>query len=104
MAQKKIEEEFGFFIREGREKGMFRNDIPDENLILMYTVLVENIVRPEVLAKAPLSPAQMCQALVKVFFEGVMTTYLEEWNGHKKGRHLFRQIGGPPLALSMPQP
>ncbi|MBK7988196.1 MAG: TetR/AcrR family transcriptional regulator [Ignavibacteria bacterium] len=101
--RKKIEEEFGFFIREGREKGMFRNDIPDEVLILMYTVLVENIVRPEVLAKAPLSPAQMCQALVKVFFEGVMTTVGRmEWS--QKGQHLFRQIGGPPLALSMPQP
>ena len=78
-----------------------RNDIPDEVLILMYTVLVENIVRPEVLAKAPLSPSQMYQALVKVFFEGVMTTVGRmEWS--HKGQHLFRQIGGPPLALSMP--
>lgn len=99
--KKKVEEEFGYFIREGREKGIFRNDIPDEVLILMYTVLVENIVRPEVLAKAPLSPSQMYQALVEVFFEGVMTTVGRmEWS--HKGQHLFRQIGGPPLALSMP--
>lgn len=99
--RKKVEEELGVFIREGREKGMFRNDIPDEVLVMMYSVLVENIVRPDVLAKAPLSPAQMYQALVKVFFEGIMTTVGRmEWA--QKGQNLFRQFGGPPLALSMP--
>lgn len=99
--KKKVEEEFGYFIREGREKGMFRNDIPDEVLIMMYSVLVENLVRPEILSKSPLSPAQMYQALVKVFFEGIMTTVGRmEWA--QKGQNLFRQFGGPPLALSMP--
>ena len=71
--KKNIYENFGCLIREGRQKGMFRDDIDEHLLLLIYMNIVENIVNPEILSQLPLTATQAYEAVVKVVFEGILS-------------------------------
>jgi AcrR family transcriptional regulator len=71
--KKNIYENFGSLIREGRQKGMFRADIDEHLLLLIYMNIVENIVNPEILSQLPLTATQAYEAVVKVVFEGILS-------------------------------
>jgi AcrR family transcriptional regulator len=71
--KKNIYQYFGSLIREGRQKGMFRDDIDEHLLILIYMNIVENIVNPEILSQLPLTATQAYEAVMKVVFEGILT-------------------------------
>lgn len=70
---KKIYENFGSLIREGRNKGIFRDDIDEHLVMLIYANVVEHIINPETLSQLPLTATQVYESIIKVIFEGIMT-------------------------------
>ncbi len=70
---KNILRNFGNMLNEGIRKGTFRSDINQQLLMLMYTNTVQNILNPEVLSQHPFSVSDAFEAIVKVFFEGILT-------------------------------
>lgn len=69
----KMYKNFGSLIREGRQKGIFRTDVDEHLVMLIYTNIVENIINPEILSQLPLTTSQVYEAVVKVVFEGILT-------------------------------
>ncbi len=70
---KRIYESFGSLIREGRQKGIFREDIDENLVILMYADVVEHLINPQVLSDLPFTASQLYETVIKVIFEGIMT-------------------------------
>jgi len=70
---KSIYVNFGKLMREGRQKGMFRSDIDEQLVLLIYSNIVENTINPEILSQLPLSATQVYEAIVKVVFEGILS-------------------------------
>lgn len=64
---------FGNLLNEGVRRGAFRTDINQQLLMLMYSNTVQNIMNPEVLSQHPFSASDAFEAIIKVFFEGILT-------------------------------
>lgn len=64
---------FGSLLKEGVEKGIFRNDIDRELIMLIYNNIIQNIIKPEVLTHIPYTAAQVFETIVKIIFEGILT-------------------------------
>lgn len=71
--RKKISESLGSILREGIQSGSFRSHLSVELITLMYLTVVENLFRPDVFAQISMTPSQMYIAVMRVFFEGIMT-------------------------------
>lgn len=63
---------FGNFLKEGIEKGVFRSDLNTEGVVTMYLTLIEGMFRSEVLSKLPLTPAQVYVMIAKILTEGMI--------------------------------
>ncbi|MBI3260518.1 MAG: TetR/AcrR family transcriptional regulator [Ignavibacteriae bacterium] len=63
---------FGNFLKEGMEKGVFRTDLNTEGVVTMYLTLIEGMFRSEVLSKLPLTPSQVYVMIAKVLTEGMI--------------------------------
>ncbi len=59
--------------RKGIEQNVFRNDIGQEIVILMYTSAIQSIMNPETLSQLPISGNQAIEAIFKILFEGILT-------------------------------
>lgn len=70
---KRIYEDFGKLLHEGRERGMFRKDVNEHLVLLIYSNVIRNIVSPETLSQLPLTALQVYETIVKVIFEGILT-------------------------------
>jgi AcrR family transcriptional regulator len=71
--QERIQEDFGNLLKEGMRKGMFRNDIDEQLILLIYSNAIQTIINPEMLMHLPFSAAQVFEAIVKVIYEGILT-------------------------------
>jgi hypothetical protein len=71
--KKKAWEKFSILVDEGIKQRLFRNDINEQIVVLMYVFSLQNLVTPEVLAQVPLSADQIYKTLIKVIFEGILT-------------------------------
>lgn len=71
--QERIHKDFGNLLREGMQKGMFRNDIDEQLILLIYSNAVQTIITPEILMHLPFTAAQVFEAIVKVLYEGILT-------------------------------
>lgn len=71
--QERINKDFGNLLREGMQKGMFRSDIDEQLILLIYSNAVQTIINPETLMNLPFSAAQLFEAIVKVIYEGILT-------------------------------
>lgn len=69
----KIQRDFGTLLKEGIDKGVFRNDIDRELVLLIYTHSIQDIINPEILSRIPFTAAQVFDAIIKVIFEGILT-------------------------------
>lgn len=65
---------FGELLSEGIRKGIFRNDIDRDLVLLIYSNAIENIINPEMLTRIPFTAAQVFDTIVKVIFEGILTS------------------------------
>lgn len=59
--------------KKGVENNVFRSDIVQEIVILMYTSSIQSIMNPETLSQLPISANQAIEAIFKVLFEGILT-------------------------------
>lgn len=75
-------------IRQGVEQGIFRNDVNEEVLVVMYTTLMQTMMTPETLRRLPLSTSDLYDAMMKVLFGGVFTN-----EGREK--YLSQSLGKP---------
>lgn len=64
---------FSNLVAEGVSKGVFRQDVNRQLLVLMYANLVQSIVNPEALAQLPLSASQAFEGIVSVMLTGILT-------------------------------
>jgi AcrR family transcriptional regulator len=71
--RKKIIRNFGRLFEEGIKKGVFRKDINPELLVRMYANTVSVTLNPATLSELPVSATDIFDAIVKVFFEGILT-------------------------------
>jgi AcrR family transcriptional regulator len=63
---------FGKFLTEGIQQGVFRNDLHVEGVVTMYLTIIEGMFRSEVLSKLPLTPAQVYTMIARVLTEGII--------------------------------
>ncbi|MDI6767192.1 MAG: TetR/AcrR family transcriptional regulator [Bacteroidota bacterium] len=70
---KMIHENFGTLIRQGRDRGIFRDDIDEHLVMLIYANVIEHIINPETLSQLPLTATQVYESIIKVIFEGILT-------------------------------
>ncbi|MBI4811182.1 MAG: TetR/AcrR family transcriptional regulator [Ignavibacteriales bacterium] len=70
---KNIYQHFGSLIREGRKKGIFRNDIDEQLVLMIYANAIENIINPNILSQLPVTANQVYETIIKVIFEGLLT-------------------------------
>jgi AcrR family transcriptional regulator len=82
--RKRIYADFGKLLREGMQKGMFRNDIDEQLILLIYANAVQTIIAPEVLVNLPFSAVQVFEAIMKIMYEGLLTD-------EAKSKYLSRQ-------------
>lgn len=71
--RKKIVANFGRLFQEGIRKGVFRSDINPELLVRMYANTVQATLNPQTLSELPVSAPDIFDAIIKVFFEGLLT-------------------------------
>ena len=71
--QERINKDFGNLLREGMQKGMFRSDIDEQLILLIYSNAVQSIINPETLINLPFTATQVFDAIVKVIYEGILT-------------------------------
>lgn len=71
--RKRIYTDFGNLLREGMQKGIFRNDIDEQLVLLIYANAIQTIISPETLMNLPFSAAQVFEAIVKIIYEGLLT-------------------------------
>ena len=69
----KIIKYFGAFIQEAKKEGIFRNDINDQVVFMMFLNSVQSIVNPEVLSQHSFSPKEAMYTIFHVIFEGSLT-------------------------------
>ncbi len=74
---------FNLLMKEGIEKGVFRNDIDQQILFLIFMNSIQGALNPEVLSQLPVTGNQVFESIVKVFLEGVFT---------EEGRNTFMRI------------
>lgn len=71
--REKIFANFSLLLEEGKRKGMLRNDINKDIIILMFLTAVPGIINPAVLTRSSFSAEEAFTSMIKVFFEGVLT-------------------------------
>ncbi|HLF19986.1 MAG TPA: TetR/AcrR family transcriptional regulator [Bacteroidota bacterium] len=64
---------FARMLREGCDLGIFRKDIDQQLMLLIYTNTIQNIINPDILVQVPFSAAQVFEGVIKIFYEGIMT-------------------------------
>ena len=64
---------FRRFYHEGVEQGVFRTDIPDHLAVMIYATTIQQMVNPDRVTELPYSAVDICNAVMKIFYEGVLT-------------------------------
>jgi AcrR family transcriptional regulator len=73
LRRERIANRFGKMLAEGRGRGIFRNDIDEQLVLMIYANIITNIINPDVLVQVPFSASQVFDAVIKIFYEGIMT-------------------------------
>jgi AcrR family transcriptional regulator len=71
--QRCIHEDFGALLKEGRDRGDFRDDIDPQVFMLIYAETLRNVVNPQSFAQLGVPPARVFETVYKVLFEGILT-------------------------------
>ncbi|MBI4428171.1 MAG: TetR/AcrR family transcriptional regulator [Ignavibacteriales bacterium] len=73
LRRERIANGFGKMLSEGRRRGIFRNDIDEQLVLMIYSNIIQNIINPDVLVQVPFSASQVFDAVIKIYYEGIMT-------------------------------
>lgn len=71
--REKITTHFGALIQEAKKEGIFRDDVNDQIVFMMFLNSVQSIVNPEVLSQHSFSPKEAMYTIFHVIFEGSLT-------------------------------
>jgi AcrR family transcriptional regulator len=66
-------QKFSLLIDEGIEKGVFRKDIDQQIVLLLFIHAIQGILNPEVLTQLPYTYNQVFDSIMRVFLEGIFT-------------------------------
>jgi AcrR family transcriptional regulator len=66
-------QKFNLLINEGMEKGIFRKDIDQQIIVLLYMNAIQGILNTDVLAQLPFTTNQIFESIIRVFLEGIFT-------------------------------
>lgn len=65
---------FRDFFQEGVQKGLIRNDINQEIILLIFINIVQAVINPKVLSEMPFTVKDAFDAIIKVIYNGILTT------------------------------
>ena len=68
-----VQEDFGALLREGCERGVFRDDIDPAVFMMVYAATIQHVLNPESFAQLGIPPAKVYESVTKVLFEGLFT-------------------------------
>lgn len=71
--KEKITKYFGAMIQEAKKEGIFRTDVNEQIVFMMFLNSVQSIVNPEVLSQHSFSPKEAMYTIFHVIFEGSLT-------------------------------
>lgn len=60
-------------IRQAKQENVFRKDINEEVIVMMFSTCFQNILTPEVLAEHAFSPKEAMYTIFHIIFEGALT-------------------------------
>jgi hypothetical protein len=60
-------------IQEAKQEGIFRDDVNEQVVMMMFINSVQSIVNPEVLSRNSFSPREALYTIFHVIFEGSLT-------------------------------
>ena len=73
-------------LEEGRASGVFRNDIHQDFLILLYATIIQEVMNPATLVPFSLSFGEAFQIIITILLEGALTE-------KTRSRYLSRSVG-----------
>lgn len=73
LREKFILAHFREFIGEGVEKGIIRNDVNQEIILLIFVNSVRSIMNPKIIAEMPFSLQEAFNAIIQVIYNGILT-------------------------------
>jgi AcrR family transcriptional regulator len=68
-----LQEHFSTMIEEGVRRGLVRDDLNKEILVLMYLSSVEGVVNPDVLLDNAFSTEEALTTILRVYLDGILT-------------------------------
>ena len=68
-----VRQKFTQLINNGVEKGIFRKDIDQQLIVLIYSNAIQGLINPEILSQMPFSAEQVFDSVIKVIFNGIFT-------------------------------
>jgi AcrR family transcriptional regulator len=68
-----IFEDFTRLINEGVEQGVFRKDINQHIIVMLYAGATQHLVNPETLSQHSFSAAEAFENIIRIIFEGIFT-------------------------------
>lgn len=74
-------------LREGIEKGLFRKDINEDFLVLLFVGSMRQLMNPETLSQVPFNRAQVFEMMMDVFLSGILT---EEGRVRLSSQHMLK--------------
>ncbi len=68
-----VRQKFTQLITMGVEKGIFRKDIDQRLIVLIYSSAIQGLINPEILSQMPFSVEQVFESVIKVIFSGIFS-------------------------------
>jgi len=66
-------QKFNLLLSEGIEKGVFRYDIDQQVVVLLFMNAIQGILNPDVLSQLPFTANQVFESIIRVLLEGIFT-------------------------------
>jgi AcrR family transcriptional regulator len=66
-------QKFNLLLSEGIEKGVFRKDIDQQIVVLLFMNAIQGILNSEVISQLPYTANQVFESIIKVLMEGIFT-------------------------------
>jgi AcrR family transcriptional regulator len=66
-------QKFNLLLSEGIEKGVFRLDIDQQIVVLLFMNAIQGILNPDVLSQLPYTANQVFESIIRVLMEGIFT-------------------------------
>lgn len=73
--KEQINSKFSNLITLGIKIGVFRKDVNQQLVVLVYLNAIQNIIHPETLSHLPFTASEAFESIIKIIFEGILTDH-----------------------------